>query len=65
MGESGTQSAKSEWPIISFREVSSNDTELLDAQSLNNIVLNGSIYRIEMYHSGTIKEIQQTIRRYW
>ena len=44
---------KLEWRVLSFKEISSNDPELEDAKTqTGGSVLNGDIYRIEVYRHG-------------
>ena len=44
------------WPVLSFKKVRSDETELQEAQTKTRIKLKGNIYRIEIFHAGDTQE---------
>lgn len=44
--------AKAKWNVLSFRKVAVNDAELKEAQTKTNTVLQGDVYRFQVYQPG-------------
>lgn len=55
LGEN-SEKVKTEWPVLSFREISTTDAELKEAEKQTGLKLQGELYRIEIYHKKSARD---------